>query len=301
VVPAVAPLANHLYVYQREPGWVLPKGDFAYSEEEKQRIHSLSDKEYQKQRWRAFRQINRGMVFGHVYKPYTKFSKKMRKIALDYIAETFKDRPDLKEAVTPKYGFAGKRFVLSSDFYPAVLRDNVTLIPHAVKRLTKTGVVDATGAETPVDVLIMATGYDPADALRGMNVTGRSGKTLDEVWGDEPRAYFGITVPDFPNLFMMYGPSTHGGMIFTNHAAQAYWAILAVRAWRKGKRTFEVSRRALIWYIKWLDHECKKTAWQETNSYVKNSRGTVVTQWPWDAFAYVIMTRVFGRIAHKVE
>jgi cation diffusion facilitator CzcD-associated flavoprotein CzcO len=301
VVPAVAPLAKQLYVYQREPGWVLPKGDFAYSEEEKQRIHSLSDNEYRKQRWRAFRQINRGMVFGQVYKPYTKFSKKMRQVAVDYIAETFKGRPDLKEAVTPKYGFAGKRMVLASDFYPALLRDNVTLIPHGVQRLTEAGVVDATGAETPIDVLIMATGYDPVHALRGMNVVGRSGRSLDEVWGDEPRAFFGITVPDFPNLFMMYGPSTHGGMIFTNHAAQARWGILAVREWRRGKRTFELKPSALNWYIKWLDGECRKTAWQETTSYVKNARGTVVTQWPWDAFSYFIMTRVFGRIAHKVK
>ena len=301
IVAAVAPLVDKLYVYQREPGWVVPKGDYDYTEEERQKLHSLDDAEYRKLRWKDFRAINKGMIFGRMYKPSTERSKARRKIAEAYIAEVFKDRPDLKEAVTPKYSFAGKRTVVSSSYYPTLLRDNVQLIPRAVTRLTETGVVDASGAETAVDVLIMATGYEPANALKGLNITGRSGKSLAEVWGDEPRAYFGITVPDFPNLFMMYGPSTHGGMIFTNHEAQARWAILAIREWRKGRRTFEVRPRALKWYVKWLNHEASQTAWQETNSYVKNARGVIFTQWPWDAFAYVIMTRVFGRIAHKVR
>jgi cation diffusion facilitator CzcD-associated flavoprotein CzcO len=301
VVSAVAPIVGKLYVYQREPGWVVPKGDYDYSEEERQRLHALSDAKYRKLRRKNFNAVNYGQIFGRMHKPYSIFSKKRRKNAEKYIAEVFKDRPDLKEAVTPKFAFGGKRTVVSSSYYPALLRDNVQLIPRAVTQLTENGVVDSTGAETPVDVLIMATGYDPAQALKGLNIIGRSGKSLAAVWGDEPRAYFGITVPDFPNLFMMYGPSTHGGMIFTNHEAQARWAMLAIRKWRKGRRTFEVKPAALKWYVKWLDYEASKTAWQETNSYFKNARGTVFTQWPWDAFAYMLMTRLFGRIAHKVK
>src|ERR1700722_2909772 len=301
IVGAIAPIADKLYVYQREPGWVVPKGDHDYSEEERQRLHALSDAEYGKQRWKDFDIVNKGMIFGQLYKPYSAFSKGRRKIAEAYIAEIFKDRPDLKEAVTPKYAFAGKRTIVSSNYYPALLRDNVQLIPQGVTRLTETGIVYSTVVETLVDVLIIATGYEPAKALKGLNIIGRSGKSLGEVWGDEPRAYFGITVPGFPNLFMMYGPSTHGGMIFTNHEAQARWAILAIREWRKGRRTFEVKPGALKLYVKWLDHEASKTAWLETNSYIKNARGKVFTQWPWDAFAYVIMTRAFGRIAHRVK
>ena len=98
---------------------------------------------------------------------------------------------------------------------------------------------------------------------------------------------------------MMYGPSTHGGMIFTNHTSQARWALLAIRQWRRGKRTFEVKRVALEWYVKWLEGQMRRTAWHETDSYIKNERGAIITQWPWDAFAYQIMTRIFGRIGHK--
>jgi cation diffusion facilitator CzcD-associated flavoprotein CzcO len=301
VIPTVAKVAKHVHVYQREPGWVLPKGDYEYSDEERTALHGLSDAEYRKQRWQVFRAVNKGMVFGRVYKPHSKISKQLREAALGYIADTFKDRPDLQAAMTPGYGFAGKRLVLSSDLYPALLRDNVTLIPHGVERLTATGVVDTTGADTEIDALILATGYDPAAATRNMRITGRAGKSLADIWGDRPTAFFGITVPGFPNLFMMYGPSTHGGMIFTNHQAQAHWAIRAIRNWRRGRRTYEVKPRALKWYIQWLDHEVRDTAWQETGSYVKNADGKIVTQWPWDAFAYLVMTRIFGKFGHKAR
>jgi cation diffusion facilitator CzcD-associated flavoprotein CzcO len=301
VVPTIAPKVDKLYVYQREPGWIMPKGDYNYSEEELERFRTQSDAEYRKKRSKDFHQTNTPMMFGRVYKPHTKTSKNARAYCEAYINEVFKDRPDLKELVTPKYAFVGKRLVFSSDFYPALLRDNVTLIPHGVERLTEKGVVDTTGTETPIDALVMATGYIPLKTVTSMNIVGRDGTTLVEAWGDEPRALFGITVPKFPNFFMMYGPSTHGGMIFPNHHAQALWVKRAIGAWRKGRRTFEVKPAALNLYVKWLESEVKHTAWQETTSYVKNARGKVITQWPWDAFAYGIMTRLFGRIAHSIK
>jgi cation diffusion facilitator CzcD-associated flavoprotein CzcO len=302
VVAAIAPTVDKLYVYQREPVWVLPKGDYAFSDEERERFRTESEFSRRLNRAKHFWNINKGMVFGRLYKPRSRFSKWMRGMAEAYIAETFKDRPDLKEALTPNYGFAGKRVVFNGDFYPALLRDNVELIPRAVERLTEKGIVDTSGTETPVDVLIMGTGFEPVNALESIKIVGRSGKTLAETWGDEPRAFFGISVPDFPNLFMLYGPSTHGGLIFTNHVSQIRWALLAIRQRRRwGRTALEARPTALKWYVKWLDHQAKATAWIETNSYMKNDRGTVITQWPYDAIAYQIMTRVFGRIGHKVR
>jgi cation diffusion facilitator CzcD-associated flavoprotein CzcO len=260
-----------------------------------------SEADFRKRRRKDFHLTNNAMIFGRVYKPYTSVAKKARAYCEGYIAEVFKDRPDLKEKVSPKYAFVGKRLVFSSEFYPALLRDNVTLIAHGVERLTENGVVDSAGDETPIDVLIMATGYIPLKTVTAMNIVGRGGVTLNDVWGDEPRALFGITVPKFPNFFMMYGPSTHGGMIFPNHHAQTLWMRRAIRAWRKGRRTFEAKPGALKLYVQWLEGEAKKTAWMETNSYVKNASGKVITQWPWDAYAYGIMTRLVGRIAHDIK
>jgi cation diffusion facilitator CzcD-associated flavoprotein CzcO len=301
VVATIAPIVDKLYVYQREPGWVLPKGDRDFSEEERERHRTESEAERRKRRRQLFLYTNKGMIFGRSYKPHTKYAKKMHAFAVGYINEVFKDRPDLREVMTPKYAYAGKRVVANGDFYPTLLRDNVELIPRGVERLTETGVVDSSGTETPIDIIILGTGFDPAQALSSMNIIGRDGQSLTEVWGDEPRALFGITVPSFPNLFIMYGPNAHGGMIFTNHASQARWAILAVRRWRRGKRTLEAKPAALKTYVKWLEYVMRRTAWKQTKSYFQNKRGAIITQWPWDAFAYMIMTRVFYRIGHKIR
>jgi cation diffusion facilitator CzcD-associated flavoprotein CzcO len=301
VVVNVAPLAKHLYVFQREPGWVMPKFDRDFTEAEREQFRNESEATRLKRRRQLFWQTNRGMIFGRMYRPHTKYSKRMHAFAKAYIADTFKDRPDLKEAVTPTFAYAGKRTVANGDYYPTLLRDNVTLIPRAVERLTETGVVDASGVETPVDVLIMATGFDPARALSSINIAGRNGKKLADTWGDEPRAFFGITVPDFPNMFIMYGPNAHGGMIFTNHQSQVNWALKAIRAWRNGKRTFEVKPSALKRYVAWLEGRMERTAWKQTKSYFHSKRGAIITQWPWDGFAYMIMTRLFWRIGHRIK
>ena len=107
----------------------------------------------------------------------------------------------------------GKRPIFASTFYPALKKPNVELVPKAVASVTPTGIVDADGVEHDVDVIVMATGFQPANYLARLAVVGRGGRTLHEHWAGEPRAYLGITVPGFPNFFMLYGPGTNGGEI----------------------------------------------------------------------------------------
>src|ERR1700756_1697020 len=94
-------------------------------------------------------------------------------------------------------------------------RDDVTLVTDDIAEVRADHILTAAGSEHPVDLLVLATGFKPLEALAPMEIRGRSGRTLREVWGeDDPRAYLGITVPDFPNLFCLLGPNTfagHGG------------------------------------------------------------------------------------------
>jgi cation diffusion facilitator CzcD-associated flavoprotein CzcO len=300
VVAALAPQVAQLTVYQREAGWVLPKGDHDYTEEDRARFRSESGLDRRRTRLAHLWQVSSAQFRGRMYKPATRFSQRSKAMAEGYIAAVFADRPDLREAVTPKYGFAGKRLVLNGDYYPTLLRDNVELVPHAVESVTEKGVVDARGIETVVDAIVMATGFETEQPLSTMTIVGRSGRTLREIWGNEPRAVLGITVPDFPNLFMLYGPSTHGGEIFLNHRAQARWAVRALQRIRRGSATaVEARPSALRWYVRWLERQVRGTAWLETDSYVKNSAGTVITQWPLDALTYTAMARVLGWVGHR--
>jgi len=118
-----------------------------------------------------------------------------------YIERQFADHPELREAVTPRYPYPGKRPIFASTFYPALKKDNVELVPRAVASVTRTGIVDSDGVERAVDVIVMATGFQPADYLgTRAGWSARDGRTLQEHWNDEPRAYLGITVPGFPKL-----------------------------------------------------------------------------------------------------
>jgi cation diffusion facilitator CzcD-associated flavoprotein CzcO len=299
VVAAVAPLVEKLHLFQREPGWVLPKGDRDYNPEERAKFANESEL---KRRWRRVKPYvaqMRTQAFARMWRPATKMNQNLQEKALAYIDSVFAERPDLKEAVTPKYPFAGKRTILSGAFYPALLRPNVEIIPRAVVGVTRNGVVDAGGIETPVDILIMATGFQQANVLSSLRVIGRNGRSLHDIWGAEPRALLGITVPDMPNFFMLYGPNTNGGEIFSNHRAEAKWATRSIKRLQRHGGTIETRERPFEIFDKWLQKSMRKTSWVAANNYYKSSTGRIVTQWPFDALTYRVLARIFYRIGLK--
>lgn len=302
VVPSVAPMADRLFVFQREPGWVLPKGDVDFDETQRSAYMRAGRVKHLWNRWQRFIEIQRGMFRGRAFRPETKLFKSLNKMCLDYIESVFADRPELRDAVTPQYPFSGKRLVLNGDFYPALLRDNVELVPRAVTRVTETGVVDASGQETPVDVLIMATGFQPANFISTLSVTGKTGETLHERWKGEPTAFLGMSVPGFPNFLMMYGPNTNGGDLFLNHRTAAEFIVRLERRMTRSHATeVDVSQHAYERFNRWLEKQMARTTWVSSNNYYKSESGRVVTQWPVDAITYRYLVKAFGRAAHRVR
>ena len=169
------------------------------------------------------------------------------------------------------------------------------MVPRAVASVTKTGVVDAEGVERPVDVLVMATGFQPANYLASLEVTGRDGRTIHEFWDGEPRAFLGITVPDFPNFYMLYGPNTNGGEIVSNLERQAEHVVHAVkRMVRKGITALEVRDSFFERYNRWIEKKMQGTAWIVSNNYYKSASGRIVTQWPYGPMAYGVMVKLLG-------
>jgi cation diffusion facilitator CzcD-associated flavoprotein CzcO len=299
VVATIAPEVEKLYVFQREPGWVLPKPDREFTPEERAKFASQSELVRRLTRARHYWSLMRRQLFSSLHRPSGKENQRCHALALAYIDRVFLDRPDLKGAVTPNYPFQGKRTVVTSLYYPALLRPNVELIPRAVVSVTPKGVVDLSGVETPVDVLVMATGFQQANVLSSLNVRGRDGRSLHDVWGAEPRALLGITVPNFPNFFMIYGPNTNGGEFFSNHWAETKWAIRSIKRLQKRGGTIETRERPFEMFDRWLQKRMVKTSWVEANNYYKSSTGRIVTQWPFDALTYRAFARIFYRIGLK--
>jgi cation diffusion facilitator CzcD-associated flavoprotein CzcO len=298
VVPAIQPHVKHLYLFQREPGWVLPKGERDLTDEERTRLAIPWRR--RRERWRQRWVLEKSLWNGHLWRPGTKINSEREAMCRRYIARVFKDRPDLRDAVTPAYPYPGKRPVVASTFYPALEKDNVTLVPKAVSSVTRTGIVDAGGVERSVDVIVMATGFQASNYVARLRVVGRHGRTLQEHWAGEPRAYLGITVPEFPNFFMLYGPGTNGGELVMTLESQAEYAVRAVkRVTRSGATAVEVRHWFEAAWWRWLQSRMEGTSWTMVDNYFKGPTGKVVTQFPYSNLTYRWMTKALGRISEK--
>ncbi len=300
VVPSLQPLVGLLYVFQREPGWVLPKGDRDYSSEERLRLHNPVVYRARRAKW--YWDVEKRLWNAGTYRPGSAAHREAEQGARQYIAAIFEDRPDLAAAVTPTYPFWGKRPIFSSDFYPALKAPNVELVPKAVASVTPRGVVDTDGVERAVDVLVLATGFQPTNYLAHLEVVGREDTTLHKYWDGEPRAFLGVTVPTFPNFFMLYGPGTNGGEIAMNLRNQAAYARRAVkRMAREGVTAVEVKRSWAEPYHAWLQSKMEGTAWAVSNNYFSNTAGKIVTQWPYSALDYGALLKLLGPLSESVR
>ena len=133
-----------------------------------------------------------------------------RAVAKRNITKAIKD-PELLRKVTPTDEVGCKRIMLTDEWYPTLTRPNVDLVTEHVAEITASGVRTSDGVERPADVLVLATGFKSHGFVAPMAVTGVDGRTLSEAWQPTPRAYLGMSVPGFPNMFLLYGPNTNGG------------------------------------------------------------------------------------------
>ena len=233
---------------------------------------------------------------GAPFRPGTVANEMGRQTALAFIDREFADRPDLAKAVTPDYPFWGKRLIFNSTFYASLKAPNVELIPTAVASVTPTGVIDVDGVERDVDILIMATGFKTTDYMGTIDIKGIGGRTLQAEWAGEPSAFLGISVPNFPNFYILYGPGTNGGEIVSMLMRQAEHVVRSVkRMKRQGVTVLQVKPAWAAVYDAWLQSQIEVTSWAVAeHNYYKTATGKVVTQWPFSAGVYGLMVRALG-------
>jgi len=187
------------------------------------------------------------------------------------------DDPALRKALLPDSRYGCKRGLVSDDFYPALNRDNVELIPEGLSRVTPSGIVTASGREIDADVIIYCTGYKILDYDR-FDVIGKAGKNLGEVMGNEPRSFKGISVPDFPNFFFAVGPNglvlNVSYFITAERNVQTIVGLLSDLQ-RTGKSSMEVKRELFQGYNDAMDKEFPRFTWgaPDCNSYYTNESG----------------------------
>jgi cation diffusion facilitator CzcD-associated flavoprotein CzcO len=207
-----------------------------------------------------------------------------RAIARHQINRTIKD-PELRRKVTPRDEIGCKRVMLTDDWYPTLTQPNVELVVDRIEQVTPAGVRTADGRERPADVLVLATGFATHGFVAPMEVIGVSGRSLADEWAEVPRAYLGLTVPAFPNLFLIYGPNTNGGtgsVIFTIEAGVRHVISALQEMDRRQAKRIEVRTTALEQFDRELRAALQQTVWHTgcTNWYV-DGNGNDPNQWPW--------------------
>ncbi|MFZ9508981.1 MAG: flavin-containing monooxygenase [Burkholderiaceae bacterium] len=223
----------------------------------------------------------------------------MRERLIEHIRAEVGDDPGLLAKTVPSYPPYGKRMLRDNGWFRMLRRETVRLITDPIEAIEPDGVRTRGGERTPADVLVLATGFQADRLTWPMKISGRHGVTLRERWGDDdPRAYLGITVPGFPNLFLMYGPNTnlaHGGSAIFHSECQTRYTLLALRELlERGQRALEVREDVHDEFNRRVDAQHAKMVWAHpgVGSWYKNRRGRVFATSPWRMLDYWNFTRV---------
>ena len=208
IVSAVVDEVDRLSLFQRTPQWITPIENPAYSDEERGRFHE-DPSEIQAIRDESARAFVDGFA-NHVIDADSPMLALIHENCVANLEQNVHD-PVLREKLRPDYRATCKRLVMSDGFYDAIQRPNAELVTDGIERIEAAGVRTRDGRLHELDVLVLATGFRVDRFVRPMHVTGRDGVRLDDVWQGGPRAYLSISVPEFPNFFMLQGPSSPVG------------------------------------------------------------------------------------------
>jgi 4-hydroxyacetophenone monooxygenase len=305
LVPSIADSVRELTVYQRSPQW--SRAIDGYRSEIDAESQWLFEHVPYYLEWFRFtmwwrygdgllRHLRRDPEWPHPERSMNRVNDRHRQEMTDFIASELDGRPDLLAKCLPTYPPYGKRILIDNGWFRTLTKDNVTLVTEAVDEVTGDG-VRIGGVERQHDVLIFATGFETSQLTARLNVTGRNGRRLELEWaGDNPSAHLGISVPGFPNLFMMLGPNTglgHGGStIFMSECQARYISSCLVHMAEQGLASVEVDQVVHDEYVASVNAEHAELIWTHpgmTNWY-RNKAGRITALLPWRLVDYWSMT-----------
>lgn len=281
IVPQLAGRAASVTVLQRTPPWILPRHDRPIPARRRQRYARRPDLQ-RLARWGTYLSREVGVV-GFVHSPALMGG--VERLCRRHLRAQVPD-PGLRQLLTPDYRAGCKRILLSDDYYPALLRDDVELVASAAARFEPGAVITADGARREIDAVVLATGFEPTDLPIAHRVRGRDGRTLADVWaGTGMQALRGATVHGFPNLFFLVGPNTglgHTSMVQVIESQLAYLAD-ALRAMdARGLAAIEPADDAQHRWNAMVQRRLRGSVWATGGcaSWYQDARGRIPTLWP---------------------
>ena len=287
MLPQIAKIARSVTVFQRTPNWVIEKPDRAFTPLE----HWL----FAKAPWwhRLYRRMSY-LIHEARFPAFVSNSLASAYTRSRLTAQLKRRVPDkgLREMLTPDYAPGCKRILLSNDYLETLQRKNVRLIARRAARMEADAILTPDGQRVPTDAIIFATGFNATEFLSSLDVVGLEGKTLKEHWAGTPRAYRGVAVSGFPNLFMIYGPNTnlgHNSIIFMLERQAEYAAKRIARLISERIKVMDVTPEAEEAFNTTLQKKLTKTVWAgDCPSWYKTEDGVVTNNWSGLATAFAM-------------
>ena len=300
IVPAIQPLVGKLTVFQRTPGWVMPRNDRDITDAERRllrRVPAIQRLLRTAQDWQRD-----GVMHQVMHRRWIR--RIAQTISLAYLRREIDD-PALRAKLTPDFEIGCKRILITSAWYPALNQPNVSVETSAISEVREHGVLTADGVEHPVDAIVCATGFHVTDPPMAGRLHGRGGASLLEAWGDSPRAYRGVTTAGFPNLFRVGSIGTgtgHTSQIMQIESGMAYAVDALGTMDREGLASVEVSEAAQETYARELHEMVRDTVWATGGcvSWYLDASGEPSAVWPSTARRYRAQTRRFDPQAYVV-
>ena len=275
-VPGIQPVVGHLTVFQRSAPYVVPKPDITYSGARRGLYRRLPFAQAfgRNLTWVLSEQLNKSLTG-------TAPMKKVMEAGWHALLRAQVRDPELRAKLKPDYPIGCKRLLFSNDWYPALVRPNVDVVTEGVVEVLPHGVRSADGVVHDADVIIYGTGFAATEFLAPMKIQGTGGTSLDEAWADGARAYYGICVPGFPNLGLVYGPNTNlgGSSIINMMESQSGFIRQLVEQVRDGG-SIAVRTETEDAYDAEVQRRLADSVWGGCASWYRDAGGRITTNWP---------------------
>ena len=279
-VPEIAKPAGHVTIFQRSAPYVLPRPDGPIAPWVRRLYRRIP----------LLPRIRRKMIYAlfeyrhRVFRGEPRmvnFAMKMWRTSLEKaIAD-----PDLRQHLTPDYQIGCKRILSSNDWYPALARNNVTVVPHGITRVEGDQIITSDGSRTQADILIWGTGFHVTDVVERLDITGPMDLTLREAWADGMTANLGTAIAGFPNFFMLLGPHTglgHNSVVLMIEAQVRHIGRVLDQMSREGLQAIMPREDKQAVFEKEMKDRHKDSVWQAGGcaSWYQDAQGRNTTLWP---------------------
>lgn len=306
-IPIIAEQAEHLTILQRTPAWFLPTPDYhdAVSPQVHWLLRNVPGYPNWFRFWTFFRVVEGLLPAARVDPDWdggeqsvSEVNDLARVLLAGYLELELADRPDLLDQALPAYPPFAKRFIRDNGAWTRTIkRADVDLVTEGIAEITGRGVRTVDGVEHTADVIIYGTGFKASDFLLPMTVVGRDGVELHDRWKGDARAHLGITLPGYPNLFLLYGPNTNivvnGSITYFSECGVHYVLGCIHELLAGGAKAVEPTPEAHDAFNQRVDAENLRMAWgvSSVNSWYKNATGRTAQNWPFSLLEYWELTR----------